>query len=259
MKDHDQTPLLKDYTAFHGMLCAPGVARRCLQSFQDGVSLFAGQDDYDQSIQRNEKISNFDFNNILFPFNIWAYYLLVLTSLTGFCSLLFCTKVIEATECIQSFDAGSKDEPWKSGIRFKKGDNKHIESSKTTKKAPLRLPPEVLDYVIDRSAVLGPLPINKEIQDQSNSVPSGSNKTTTPELILLRRFEYDFGGFLSVMMLHLVCTNGRTHLVEIFRYDKGTVLGLVGRTLLEPLYILKSFFVKTLPLRQSVNNTKKTI
>lgn len=250
----DQMPTLQDYTAFHGMLCLPDVAQRCIQSFEDGVSLFASQQNYDDVTRGKKQIADFDFNVILFPFNIWTYYLLTLLSLTMFSSLFSFTKVIEATECIHSFDDGGKDRPRKPGIRFKKGDNKHFESSVTTRNGPLRLPPEALDHIIDRSAVLGPLLVD----NQTNSIEGVSNANATPEIVLLRRFEFDFGGFLSVMMLHFVCTNGRTHLVEIFRYDTGTIIGFLGRILIQPLTIVQILIVKIKPLRQTVNNTKKT-
>lgn len=251
--------MLEDYTSFHSMLCKPDTARRCIQTFQDGVSLFAGQNDYDDALAGVREIANFDFNNIPFPLNVWTYYLLVLMSLTGFCSLMNCTKGIEVTECIHSFDIDSKNKPLKSELRFKKGDNKHLESSKTTTGTPLRLPPEALEYVIDRSTVLGPMPMKKEIKNQTNQIQSVSNETAVPELILIRRFEYDFGGYLSVMMLHFVCTNGRTHLVEVFRYNKGTLLGLVGSYLAQPLYIIKALLLQIRLWRQPVNDTKKTI
>jgi len=257
MKNLDQIPTLQDYTAFHGMLCLPDVAQRCIQSFEDGVSLFASQQDYDDFTRGKKKIADFDFNIILFPFNIWTYYLLTLLSLTMFSSLFSCTKVIETTERIHGFDAGGKDRPRKPGIRFKKGDNKHFESSVTTRKGPLRLPPEALDHIIDRSAVLGPLPVDNGIKYQTNSIEGMSNENTTPEIVLLRKFEFDFGGFLSVMMLHFVCTNGRMHLVEIFRYDTGTIIGLLGRILILPLSIVQFLVVKIMPMRQTVN-TKKT-
>ena len=258
MKLHDISPRLEDYTAFHGMLCKPDVARRCIKTFKDGAGLFASQVDYNDALSGSKKIANFDFNNSPLPLNTMTYYLLVIMSLTGFCSLFLCTKVLVATECIERFDANSKDVPGNAELRFKKGDGRYFESSSTSTNTPLRLPPEALEYVIDRSAALGPLHANTEIKDQTNDNKAVLDAMTLPELILIRRFEYDFGGVLSVMMLHFVCTNGRTHLVEIFRF-KRTITGLLATILIQPLYIAKALLQNVRSRRQPVSNNKKTI
>ena len=96
-------PSLDEYNSFHGMLCKPKTAKRCIESFNDGVALFADQkeyykdDDDDDDINHLNRLSNFDFNNTTaelgsgLPFNIWTYYLLVVLSLTGLISLLSIT------------------------------------------------------------------------------------------------------------------------------------------------------------------------
>ena len=79
-------PSLDEYKCFHGMLCKPGTANRCIESF-NGVALFADQKEYygngndDDDINNLNHLSNFDFNNNTaevgsgLPFNIWTYYL----------------------------------------------------------------------------------------------------------------------------------------------------------------------------------------
>lgn len=261
MKGHDRTPSLKDYAAFHGMLCKPDTAGRCIESFQDGAILFGTQDEYEIAVasMKDNKCANYDVNNIPFLFNIWTYYLLVVLSFTGFSSLLGFTKVIEAVECVECFD-GSEDDRSDVLFRFKRRDNKHFES--TASKNNFRIPPQVLEYVIDRSFALGPKPLeqeNKDLPTIEKDDPLVSDESLLPELILLRRFEYDFGGFLSVMMLHFMCTNGRLHLVEIFCFNRESVIARIGRLMLQPLYIARRMLLKLQSCPQPVNNTKKTI
>jgi len=252
-------PSLEDYKAFHGMLCAPKDARRCIQSFEGGAILFASQEDYGIAIAGNKSFSNFDFNgNTL---NIWTYYLLVIFSLTGLCSVLRRTKVIEAVEYNDSDDSG--DDILR---QFKKGDKKFIESSKTTTaKNPLRLPPEVIEYVIDRSFALGPLYTENSMKEEMNAKKDATisiateEKDTMPELTLIRRFEYDFGGWLSVMMLHFVCTNGRMHLVEIYGLNKQTIVGFIVEILMKPLQLLKLILMRLRSQQLPVDDAKKNI
>ena len=79
-------PSLDEYKSFHGMLCKPKTAKRCIESFNNGVALFADQkkyyedgnddDDDDDDINNLNHLSNFDFNNNTaevgsgLPFNI---------------------------------------------------------------------------------------------------------------------------------------------------------------------------------------------
>lgn len=253
---------LDDYTAFHGMLCGPEAARRCIQTFEDGVALFADQEDYDDASKKNDKnrLADFDFNDLPVRLNLWSYYLLVLVSLTGFCSTLGFTKVIEAID--YNDNGGDHNSPRGSLLRFRKGDDTCIESSKTVMTLPLRLPPEAMEYVIGRSISLGPVSIEHEAggnqKTENTTTISGGAKNAIPELVLTRRFEYDFGGFLSVMMLHFLCTNGRTHLVEIYRMDTGTTTGLIARRVTALLYRIERMLLKLWPRQKQVLDSKKT-
>ena len=183
-------PSLKDYIDFHGMLCNPKAAIRCIRSFEDGTALFANQEEYGTAIAGNSNLSNFDLNAMPIGLNLLTYYLLVLLSLTGLCSILRQTKIIKAIEYKPSTD--NKDNQSEVIQRFKSGDNKFIESSKASGETPLRLPPEAIDYVINRSFELGPLSRIEAIKNDPNTKEeinrSGvEQKMAMPELDLIRR------------------------------------------------------------------------
>ena len=161
-------PSLDEYKSFHGMLCKPKTAKRCIESFNNGVALFADQKEYygngndDDDINNLNHLSNFDFNNNTaevgsgLPFNIWTYYLLVVLSLTGLSSILRITQCLKAVEYNLNFD----DDNQQAALRlvFRKGDDKHIESTEIkNEKNKLRIPQNAIDYVINRSISLGPL------------------------------------------------------------------------------------------------------
>jgi len=264
-------PSLDEYKSFHGMLCKPRTAKRCIESFNNGVALFADQkeyeyDDDDDDINLNH-LSNFDFNNTTaelgsgLPFNIWTYYLLVVLSLTGLSSILRITQCLKAVEYNLNFD----DDNQQAALRlvFRKGDDKHIESTEIkNEKNKLRIPQNAIDYVINRSISLGPLIDTTTTKKTSLTFSSSSlseqhkrkqstndndngngkdNENEQTSIQLIRCFEYDFGwGALSVMMLHFKCQpNGRIHLVEVFKTD--TLLGyILEKNPLKLLYYIKS-------------------
>jgi hypothetical protein len=72
---------LSDYTHFHGMLCRPETAARCIQSFAGGTILFM------PSHYTPATLSSFDCSHkgVL---TTTSYYMLVLFSLTGMSTLL---------------------------------------------------------------------------------------------------------------------------------------------------------------------------
>mmetsp|Transcript_19245 Transcript_19245/g.39247 ORF Transcript_19245/g.39247 Transcript_19245/m.39247 type:complete len:195 (-) Transcript_19245:151-735(-) len=87
--------MLHDYYRFHSMLCGLAASRRCVESF-DGTILFMPAT-YDPA--------SFDADDsaTLLPFEVPSltvlkYYLLVLGSLTGLCSLLGQTRTLDASE-----------------------------------------------------------------------------------------------------------------------------------------------------------------
>ena len=227
-------PSLDEYTSFHGMLCKPRTAKRCIESFNNGVALFAdqkeyygnGNDDDDNDETNHLNLSKFDFNNNTvevgsgLPFNIWTYYLLVVLSLTGLSSILRITQCLKAVEYNLNLD----DNNQQAALRFvfRKGDDKHIESTEIkNEKNKLRIPQNAIDYVINRSISLGPLIETTTTEKKSSTFSSSSlseqhkrkqstsdidngngkdNEDEQTSIQLIRCFEYDFGwGALSVM------------------------------------------------------------
>lgn len=100
------TPSLQDYTHFHGMLCRPSTARRCLQSF-DGRVLF-------MPVGYQPPLARFDYSRPVLvgnwsmnPFTTFTYYVLVWISLTGLSTLLKRTKFLQAQETNEAIDGSS--------------------------------------------------------------------------------------------------------------------------------------------------------
>jgi hypothetical protein len=218
--NNSQRASLDDFKAFHGMLCGKEAALRALQTFEGGAITFASQDAYDAANSGKTDIVDLDFD-----LTIVNYYFLVAVSFTGFSTLLGSTKLLEAIEYVDNDDGDGDAPPNTPPLRFKRGDKTCIESLKVETTVPLRCSPETMEYVIDKSLAVGPA-------------------TTIPELTLIRKFEYDFGGWFTVMMLHFLCTNGRTHLVEIYRFDEETKVGTAVGGLVENVRKLRSKIVK---------------
>ncbi len=246
-------PSLEDYTAFHGMFCNPIAARRAIQSFQGGAILFASQKEYDGSVKGDLDLAAYDSNIRSIPLNIWTYYLLVIFSFTGLSSVMGYTRVIKVIEyCNDATENANRD----TQLRFKKGDEVCIESSKADAALPLLLPSDAMEYVVAQSLRMGPVSSESTTKGEENS-NAAEGKSRIPELTLVRRFEYDFGGFLSVMMLHFLCTNGRTHLVEIYRLDPTTTVGAMAKTMIQLLNGLKPSFQKLRRRKNPVKSAKK--
>jgi hypothetical protein len=169
---------LEEYSAFHGMLCRWSASIRCIESF-DGSLLFADYQEYEKS---GKDLALADFNRLPFKFNVGFYYLLVIYSFTGLCTLLGQTKF-------------TCQKPEKQ--RFTLGNEKYIYSELHEE---LRVTPEAIDYLLERS----------------QAVSSTRTGASVPELLLTQRFEYEFGNYLSVMMLHFTCSAGQKHLVEVY-------------------------------------------
>lgn len=82
---------LDDYTNFHGMLCRPRTAQRCIDSFT-GTVLFMPVHCDDTS----PAIARYDCSNGMLT--LWSYYALVLVSLTGLSTLFKQTKFLVAQQ-----------------------------------------------------------------------------------------------------------------------------------------------------------------
>lgn len=117
---------LTDYANFHGMLCAPSTAARCIESFASGRILFM------PSTYTPKTVPTFDCSaeGVLTSL---SYYMLVLLSLTGLSTLLHLTEFTDARE-------------------FSLEDAKDAQASMTSKHNPLlRVEPHVLEYCKQKS------------------------------------------------------------------------------------------------------------
>jgi hypothetical protein len=117
---------VSDYANFHGMVCRPRTASRCIDSFAGGTILFM------PSTYTPKTLATFDCSTIglLTPL---SYYMLVLLSLTGLSTLLRRTDFRTARE-------------------FASDDTKDAEATLTSQHNPLlRVESHVLDYCKSKS------------------------------------------------------------------------------------------------------------
>jgi hypothetical protein len=186
-------PSVDDYIAFHGMFCSPFVARQCIDSF-DGSAFFANKNYYESGCN----LEFIDYSRRrFFRLKVFTYYLLVLVTFTGLCSLFGQTKLTAQRK---------EDE------HFTIEDEREVQSNFHE---DLQVPPHVIAYILKTSQ--------------------------TTELVLKQRFEYDFGTFFSVIMLHFVCSNGRKHLVEVYKWNHPLV-GLLADGIIGLLIGVNAFF-----------------
>jgi len=175
------TPSLEDFRNFHGMLCGPITARRCIQAFANSTVLFMPHD--------YESVPSLQIYDSSRPaMNLVSYYGLVLISFTGLWTLLGRTKFLVGRE----------------------ENRKAISTPLAAETNPdLVVHPRVVDYL------------------------QNMNPRST-EFALERRFEYDFTGLLSVVMLHISCNQGKLHLVEVYKVHHAGV-GAVLRPIINSL------------------------
>lgn len=177
------------------MVCTFSTASKCVDSF-DGSILFASRSDY----QKDKNIASYDYSRTAATLNVFTYYLLVLVSFTGLCTLLGQTQIpLFRDECEQIV-------PGEGNVVASKSD------------PDLQVPSKIIEYMLERS---------QEFSQQKNE-SSDSKTARTPELMLTRRFELNFGKFLSVVMLHFVCSNGRKHLVEVYSLNDSWMGKIAG-------------------------------
>jgi hypothetical protein len=216
------------------------------------VALFADQSFYDENVGNTDLLATVDYNNkTFFPMEltIMKYYLLVLFSLTGPCTLLGQTQVLRAVDGLNET------------LPQQTIDSVVVRSTAT--KDLLSIPCNVLDYIRRQSVNLDK--VNDQVVTSStNSLPpnGGDDNNNNLIVVLKRRFEFDFGGYLSVMMLHLVCSRGRMHLVEVYRFQtEKSLLGRVVSLVLQTLRCFDAFFLdrKTSVLRGQKNLRNKSI
>jgi hypothetical protein len=187
-----QAATLADFIHFHGMLCAPRTAQRCIQAFQGASVLFLPHT-YTRPLER------FDYNNsnsraIQFnPFQkltLVTYYLLVWCSGTGLASWFGQTQCLVAEEFV--------DEP--------------VVTVPPTDTAS----PETVDAYRDWNAHPW---IAAYLTHFAASTAPDDGQPPAP-LRWKRRFEFHFGGCaqLHVVMWHIQ-QGPFLHLVEVYRCD----------------------------------------
>ena len=177
-------PTLNEFTAFHGMVCNPMSAKRCIDYFNGGA-LFASQTDYEK-----DDLETFDYTRTPIRLNLFSYYALVVFSCTGLLSLLGHTRAptIQEENAILKVNETGRDE-----VAIHSNSLHNIPGAKA-----LIIPRKTLRYISERS----------------NSAPS-------QEILFMRRFEFEFGSLLSVIMCHLEC-NGKRFLVEVYAFHHST-------------------------------------
>eukprot|EP00527_Entomoneis_sp_CCMP2396_P007111 CAMPEP_0198140174 /NCGR_PEP_ID=MMETSP1443-20131203/3380_1 /TAXON_ID=186043 /ORGANISM="Entomoneis sp., Strain CCMP2396" /LENGTH=224 /DNA_ID=CAMNT_0043802521 /DNA_START=53 /DNA_END=727 /DNA_ORIENTATION=+ len=196
---------LQDFRNFHGMVCNPAAAGRCINEFSGATSIFMPSD-YTRPTNEADggclnSFRSFDISKIL---NRVSYYALVLFSFTGLTSLLGCTKFLIGRE--------------------EQGEISVEEGNIVAESNPeLVIDSSVFEYIIKKQA--------QQQQFEDDLVTSSCNH----QFFIKRRFEYDFGGMLTVMMIHLGCVGdeGKTHLVEVYRV-KNALLRSVLRYIVLP-------------------------
>ena len=219
------SPSLEEYTHFHGMLCKPSTAARCVESF-NGTVLFMPHDYYDPTMTKRESSSLQPFDCTRPILSVVSYYLLVWMSLTGLSTLLRQTKFLVSRDYASATNTNLP-------LVFQRRRRPAVEGTQPTKEEErdgnmdspwvadsdkeLIVYPHVWEYVLDRS-VLG----------------DATTKEVSGELRLKRQFEYNFGGVLlggglSVVMLHLQCNQNKLHLVEVYQW-KNPILRAIFRS-----------------------------
>ena len=84
-------PTLAEFERFHAMLPRPGVARRCVAAFQNTI-VFAPASYTDAEDFPAHGDSRYEVKRL----TVFAYWLLVLASLTGLSTMLGCTDTVDA-------------------------------------------------------------------------------------------------------------------------------------------------------------------
>ena len=198
-----RAPTLAEYTRFHGMVARPSVARRCVDSFHNGVVVFTPSSVFtpvaSESINAatafpttDGVISRYEVVGL----TVFKYYALVLYSLTGLCTALGLTRTIDAREDLLN------------GLPALNG-----EAESRVAAHPLHPSPAILEYVSRRSG--------------------------SPSLTVVRRFEFDFKLVgLRVVMLHLRGARPPAtadscglspeplHLIEVYELARGVRLAV---------------------------------
>jgi len=198
------SPTMAEFSAFHGMRCNPLSSQRCIDYFNGGA-LFASQTDYDVPGDSSRNLASFDFTRTPIGLNLITYYLLVIFSGTGLLSLVGQTNACLIREENISF----KNATSISTVDGEKPSVRSLNLCNIPGAKSLVIPQKVIKYIVDRSNQLGPC----EGKDET-SPPASS------DVRFIRRFEFQFGTLLSVIMCHFECRHGRHYLVEVYEFGR---------------------------------------
>lgn len=203
-------PSIVEYTRLHMMNVGWTSAQRCIDSF-DGCALLAPMETFQNP---DVDCASYDYNRLYWPrFDVIGYYALCVVSLTGIFTFLGMTKLLVCRAESQEINVGNDNS---STISSSGSDEPIIRSESYDKK--LYIPRKVADYILERSKELAR---NEKVQiielDDNGNEPAPDSDREEPRLRLQRRFEIQFASnYASVVMLHVVCSNGYKHLVEVY-------------------------------------------
>ena len=256
----------EDYMAFHSMVCSRQTARRCIESFT-GAILFGSMEEYgegddddddddcgsiDKSSCTNNRDEGYrDSNNATTtttttrlrrldyrytaPYlSVPSYYLLVVFSLTGFCTLLGHTQCFQASHPKKTITVDVQDgNSTKSSLPYASAAPKILSqiASSMMKIKSLTIKPQIFQYILNDN--------NDGFNTSSTTTSSSNNiknKSGKVEITIDRIFEFSFGSALDVVMMHIiVCGKNEKHLVEVYRINTDTWLGKIGTLTMYPL------------------------
>ena len=173
------SPTLNDFANFHGMLCGPSVAQKCIDTIDGGI-LFMPHTYTPEMLPYYETAPE--------ALTLWNYYLMVIISLTGLSSLLGWTEFCTSKEYMtNTTDSTNKD---KHMTRI------HPKSTTIVSESDhlLALDPTVWSYLVDKTSSSG-FTLERRFE-----------------------YKFAFGG-VSVLMLHVRDDNNKLYLVEMYRLE----------------------------------------
>jgi hypothetical protein len=215
-----ERPTIQDYKALHSMVCSPSQARRCLNSF-NGAILFADCSVFNKPDVSAKDLDLVDYNHSVVPLNVVTYYLFVIVSFSGICTLLGYTQMTHSLENRKFTKASCRNEGGTTATFVQS--NRHPE---------LRVPYSTIDYLLDLSAKKVYSMGTPSMSSSSSSSSSPTRLPPRPELYLTQRFEFEFGSLYQVMMLHFESSDGRQkHLLEIYKFH-SPILGTLVNSLI---------------------------
>ena len=274
----------EDYMAFHSMVCSPQTARRCIESFT-GATLFGSMEEYGEgddggdygSIDGSSCTNNSDdrdSNNATAnttylrrldyrytaPFlSVPSYYLLVVFSLTGFCTLLGHTQCVQASHPKKKITVDVQDGNGnKSSLRSSTA-TKVLSQTATSmmKMKNLTIKPQIFQYLLDdNDNCSNTTTTTAAATTNKNKNNNHNNKSGKVEITIDRIFEFSFGSALDVVMMHIfVCGKKEKHLVEVYRINTDTWLGKIGTLTMYPLRSIQRMILNS-TIIQSLVGTK---